>query len=67
VFWSDTDEGKKHDKAICEEEAYPFPKGSQLWKDSGFPGYEPDGVITFQPKKKPRKQELTEAQNQSNL
>jgi hypothetical protein len=33
---------------------------------SGFQGYEPDGVITFQPKKKPRQGELTEAEKQGN-
>ena len=30
VFLSDTYEGKKHDKAICDEEAYQFPEGSKL-------------------------------------
>ncbi|MBD3884522.1 transposase family protein [Phormidium tenue FACHB-886] len=66
VFLSDTDEGKKHDKAICDEEDYPFPQKSQLWKDTGFQGYEPKGVTTFQPKKKPRNQELTQAEKQRN-
>jgi hypothetical protein len=66
VFLSDTYEGKKHDKAICDEEDYQFPLGSKLWKDTGFQGYEPQGVITLQPKKKPRKQELTEAEKQRN-
>lgn len=62
VFLSDTYEGKKHDKAICDEEDFQFPQGSKLWKDLGFQGYEPDGVITFGPKKKLRKGELTEVQ-----
>lgn len=66
VFLSDTYEGKKHDKAICDFEDYRFPEGSQLWKDSGFQGYEPEGVVTFQPKKKPRKQELTLLEKQRN-
>jgi hypothetical protein len=66
VFLSDTYEGKKHDKAICDEEDYQFPPRSKLWKDSGFQGYEPKGVITFQPKKKPRKGELTQAEKQRN-
>ncbi len=30
-----------------------------LEKDTGYQGYEPDGVITFQGKKKPRKGELS--------
>lgn len=58
VYLSDTFEGKKHDKAICDQEYYLFPEGSQLWKDTGFGGYEPEGVTTFQPKKKPRQREL---------
>lgn len=64
VFLSDTDEGKQHDKALCEAEAYAFPEGSKLWQDPGFQGYEPEGVTTFQPKKKPRKQALKEADKQ---
>lgn len=66
VFLSDTYEGNKHDKAIWEEEEYEFPEGSKLWKDTGFQGYEPEGVTTFQPKKKPRKQELSEVDKQRN-
>lgn len=66
VFLSDTYEGKKHDKAICDEEEYEFPLGSTLWQDTGFQGYQPEGVTTFQPKKKPRKGELTEVQKQRN-
>ena len=66
MFLSDTYEGNKHDKAICDEEDYRFPQGSKLWKDSGVQGYEPTGVDTFQPKKKPRKQELTLLEKQRN-
>ena len=66
VFLSDTYEGKKHDKAIGDAEAYAFPEGSKLWKDTGFQGYEPEGVTTFQPKKKLRKQALKEADKQCN-
>lgn len=66
LFLSDTYEGKKHEKAICDQENYEFPEGSKLWKDTGFQGYEPAGVITFQPQKKPRKQELSEADKKRN-
>ena len=51
---SPTFEGKKHDKAIMEEWGVTFPKGSKLWKDTGFQGYEPKGIKTYQPKKKPK-------------
>jgi len=66
LYLSDTFEGKKHDKAICDEEDYRFPEGSQLWKDTGFQGYEPAGVKTHQPKKKPRNGKLSEAEKQCN-
>src|SRR3954470_21365301 len=51
--------GSKHDKACADEESYVFPEGSTSYKDSGFQGYEPEGVTTYQPKKKPRGKDLT--------
>lgn len=65
-YLSDTYEGKKHDKTIADEENYQFPAGSRLWQDTGFQGYAPQGVTILQPKKKPRKQELTESDKQQN-
>jgi len=58
-YLSGTCEGKKHDKKICDEENPVFPKGITLLKDTGFQGYEPEGVDTRQPKKKPRGGELS--------
>jgi hypothetical protein len=58
-YLSATHEGKKHDKKICDEEQPTLPAGSTLYKDTGFQGYEPEGVNTVQPKKKPRGQELS--------
>lgn len=58
-YLSDTYEGKKHDKAIADEEALSFPEGSTLWQDSGFQGFAPDGVTIQQSKKKPRNGSLT--------
>ena len=66
LYLSDTYEGKKHDKSICDEEDYHFPQGSKLWKDTGFQGYEPQGVETLQPKKKPRNGELNQAEKERN-
>lgn len=54
-----TQAGKKHDKAVADEEGYRFPPRSTVWKDTGFQGYEPEGVETRQPKKKPKGGELT--------
>jgi len=59
-YLSGTYEGKKHDKKICDDEPLTFPEGSTLYKDTGFQGYEPAGVHTQQPQKKPRGQELSE-------
>lgn len=65
-YLSDTYEGKKHDKAIVNQEDYQFPQGSRLWQDTGFQGFAPPGVIVLQPKEKPRKQELAEDEKQLN-
>lgn len=59
-------EGKKHDKKLADEQAIPFPKGSKVWKDTGFQGYEPEGITTYQPMKKPKGKELTAEQKQKN-
>jgi hypothetical protein len=37
-----------------------------LFKDTGFQGFEPDDVCTYQPKKKPRGRELTDAEKAEN-
>jgi len=65
-YLSGTYEGKKHDKKICDEEQPTFPEGSTLYKDTAFQGYEPAGVNTQQPKKKPRGQELSAEDKQRN-
>lgn len=54
VYLSPTENGKKHDKKIADEQAIAYPKGATLGKDTGFQGYEPEGVLTFQPKKSPK-------------
>ncbi|MEL6856477.1 MAG: transposase family protein [Cyanobacteria bacterium J06607_13] len=60
VYLSGTCEGKKHDKKLADEEDYRFPAGSKLLQDTGFQGYSPPGATIVQPKKKPRKAELSE-------
>lgn len=64
VFLSDTYGGRVHDKAIADGEEYEFPEGSSLYQDSGFQGFAPPGVTIKQPKKKPCKQPLSEADKQ---
>lgn len=53
-YLSQTYPGKRHDKRICDEEGYRFPRYCQLLQDTGFQGYAPQEVIIYQPKKKPR-------------
>jgi hypothetical protein len=65
-YLGDTWEGKKHDKKICDAEGHEFPEGSTLYKDTGYQGYEPAGVHTRQPKKKPRGRELTQEEKEQN-
>jgi hypothetical protein len=61
-----TREGRTHDKKLADEQAVIFPQGSKLWKDSGFQGYEPQQVQTFQPGKKPKGGQLTPAEKAHN-
>ncbi len=61
-----THEGKKHDKKICDEEQPTYPEGSRLLQDTGFQGYAPQGVIIYQPKKKPKGKELSQDDKEIN-
>lgn len=65
-YLSRTFAGRIHDKRICDEEDYTFPPGCVLFKDTGFQGFEPDNVCTYQPKKKPRNQERSAADKAEN-
>lgn len=53
-YLSPTDVGKTHDKKIAEATPVVYPRQSKLGKDTGFQGYEPRGVQTYQPKKSRR-------------
>ena len=55
-----------HDKKIADNENVEFPEGTVLDKDTGYQGYEPAGVKTYQPKKKPKGGELTEEEKEEN-
>jgi hypothetical protein len=59
---SQTHEGSKHDKKICDEEPCEFPEGTNLIGDSGFQGYKPMGAKLSIPFKKPTKGSLSEEQ-----
>ena len=52
VYLSPTVEGKKHDKKLADEAQISYPQNASLTKDTGFQGYQPEGVLSEQPKKK---------------
>lgn len=52
VYLSPTAEGKKHDKKLADESLISYPRNASLTKDTGFQGYEPEGIIAQQPKKR---------------
>ena len=54
IYLSPTVGGKTHDKKMADENPISYPTGSTLEKDTGFQGYEPPGVKTYQPKKSPK-------------
>jgi hypothetical protein len=50
--------GRMHDKRMGEEAGYTLPPGWGLFNATGCQGFAPDHVCPYQPKKKPRGQEL---------
>lgn len=58
-YLSPTVPGKKHDKRLVDEAALHFPPLATVEQDTGFQGFNPEQVIILQPKKKPRKKELS--------
>ena len=46
--------GKTHDKKAADEAEMTYPINATLAKDTGFQGYEPERVLTTQPKKSPK-------------
>jgi Helix-turn-helix of DDE superfamily endonuclease/DDE superfamily endonuclease len=52
LYLGPTEPGRIHDKKLADEQAITYPTGTTLGKDTGFQGYEPAAVITYQPKKK---------------
>jgi len=51
LYLSPTVGGQTHDKKMADDDPINYPAGATLGKDTGFQGYEPAGVKTFQPKK----------------
>lgn len=65
-YLSDTVEGSKHDKKAMDESEVVLPEGTDFYQDTGFQGYNPEGINVFQPKKKPKGKELTTEEKESN-
>jgi hypothetical protein len=51
MYLSPTVGGRTHDKKMADENPISYPNGATVEKDTGFQGYEPSGVKTYQPKK----------------
>jgi len=54
VYLGPTIAGRTHDKKAADEAKIAYPTNATLDKDTGFQGYEPDRVLTAQPKKSPK-------------
>lgn len=65
-YLSPTVAGKKHDKKLADESDYSLPEGSILVQDTGFQGFTVANVTILQPKKKPRKAELSADEKATN-
>lgn len=52
IYLSPTIPGKTHDKKAVDELDITYPQNANLDKDTGFQGYEPNGILSRQPKKK---------------
>ena len=65
LFASESICRKRHDKKIADT-MYSFPYPCQLYQDTGYQGYKPEGVVIYQPVKKPRGGELTVEEKEHN-
>jgi hypothetical protein len=54
VYLGPTLAGRTHEKKTADEAKIAYPTNAPLDKDTGFQGYEPEGVLTQQPPKSPK-------------
>lgn len=66
VYLGETTPGSRHDKALVEQDAPPFPAGSRIEGDSGYQGLMVEGATVITPIKKPLGGELTEEEKALN-
>lgn len=65
LFVSATVNGNVHDKKVADTQ-YKIPASFELYQDTGYQGYKPEGVQVYQPTKKKKGQDLTDEQKQEN-
>jgi hypothetical protein len=51
VYLGPTTEGRVHDKKMADAEEIALPEHCVFYKDTGYQGFEPEGVQKKQPKK----------------
>lgn len=71
LYLSETYQGSKHDKGICNEVPFHFPKLEVgqlrfLWQDTGYQGHQVEGAVVLQPIKKKKNIDLTENEKKYN-
>ena len=66
VYLGPTSPGSMHDKKLADESGLTYPAGALLIGDSAFQGYQPAGITTWTPKKKPRKRDLFDTEKTRN-
>ncbi len=66
LLLSDTVEGKRKNKNLADETIDKLPKGIILAQDTGFQGFNLEGITIMQPKKKPRGGELSDMEKHIN-
>ena len=65
-YVSETSPSRTPDKRIGDLEEPVLPPAIHWFQDTGLQGYHPPGVTIYQPKKKPKGGELTEAETAEN-
>ena len=71
LYLSETYQGSKHDKGICNAVPFQFPELEEgqlrfLWQDTGYQGHQVEGAVVLQPIKKKKNIDLTEKEKKYN-
>ncbi len=66
LYLSDTYEGSVHDKKICDEDPFEFPREIELLQDMGYQGHTPENAIIQMPVKQSKHKKLSEEEKLEN-